>query len=65
MLNDYYSDSIGMMIMRMREEQGVSQQRLCCGICSQKMMSRYETWTNIPDRLSLNLILQRLGKSPD
>lgn len=65
MLNDYYSDSIGMMIMRMREEQGVSQQRLCCGICSQKMMSRYETWTNIPDRLSLNLILQRLGKLPD
>ena len=23
MLNDYYSDSIGMMIMRMREEQGL------------------------------------------
>lgn len=57
--------SIGNMILQMREEQGISQKALCEGICSQKMMSRYERWSTIPDRLSLNLILQRLGKSPE
>lgn len=65
MVSGNFTDSIGAMIMRMREEMGISQKRLCNGICSQKMMSRYELWTSIPDRLSLNLILQRLGKSPD
>ncbi len=60
-----FTYTIGQMIMNMREQQGITQQKLCNGICSQKMMSRYELWTCIPDRLSLNLLLQRLGKSPD
>ncbi|MDE7321839.1 MAG: helix-turn-helix transcriptional regulator [Lachnospiraceae bacterium] len=65
MVSGSFTYTIGEMIMNMREQQGITQQKLCNGICSQKMMSRYELWTCIPDRLSLNLILQRLGKSPD
>lgn len=60
-----FTYTIGQMIMNIREQQGITQEKVCNGICSQKMMSRYELWTCIPDRLSLNLILQRLGKSPD
>lgn len=65
MVGGNFTYTIGQMIMNIREQQGITQEKICNGICSQKMMSRYELWTCIPDRLSLNLILQRLGKSPD
>lgn len=65
MIGGSFTYTIGQMIMNIREQQGITQEKICNGICSQKMMSRYELWTCIPDRLSLNLILQRLGKSPD
>lgn len=65
MVGGSFTYTIGQMIMNIREQQGITQEKICNGICSQKMMSRYELWTCIPDRLSLNLILQRLGKSPD
>lgn len=44
-----FTYTIGQMIMNIREQQGITQEKICNGICSQKMMSRYELWTCIPD----------------
>ncbi len=57
------SYTLGDMITAMREERDIKQQDLCMGICSQKTMSRIELWTHMPDRLMLNLLLERLGKN--
>lgn len=48
-----------------REKRGISQERLCRGVCAVSALSRYENGERIPDRLLMNALIQRLGKSSD
>ena len=42
-----------------REKRGISQERLCRGVCAVSALSRYENGERIPD------LIERLGKSSD
>lgn len=48
-----------------REKRGISQERLCRGLCAVSALSRYENGERTPDRLLMNALIQRLGKSSD
>ena len=48
-----------------REKRGISQERLCRGVCAVSALSRYENGERIPDRLLMNTLIERLGKSSD
>ena len=48
-----------------REKQGISQERLCRGLCAVSALSRYENGERISDRLLMNTLIERLGKSSD
>ncbi len=52
---------IGVFLTRLREEAGVSQKELCEGICKLSAYSNYERDERVPDFLTLNLLLERLG----
>ena len=43
----------------------LNQQILCRGICDESMISRYLSGEREPDRITFNVLLQRLGVSPD
>lgn len=57
--------NIGKMIHTLRTHHQVSQERLAKGLCSIPSLSRFETCARIPDKLLLDALLQRLGKSSD
>lgn len=48
-----------------REKRGISQERLCRGVCAVSALSRYENGERISDRLLMNTLIERLGKSSD
>lgn len=52
---------IGVFLTRLREESGISQKDICEGICKLSTYSNYERDERVPDFLTLNLILERLG----
>ncbi len=52
------------MLQTIIEEEKVDKTILCKGLCSASAMSRYIYGESRPDRLLLNVLLQRLGKSP-
>lgn len=54
-----------LFLTKEREKQGISQERLCRGLCVVSALSRYENGERIPDRLLMNALIQRLGKSSD
>lgn len=54
-----------LFLTKEREKQGISQERLCRGLCAVSALSRYENGERIPDRLLMNALIQRLGKSSD
>ena len=54
-------DQIGGLIRQRREELGISQTRLCEGLCSCSTMSRIETGEQMPGFRLLMQILDRLG----
>ena len=54
-----------LLLTKEREKQGISQERLCRGLCAVSALSRYENGERIPDRLLMNALIQRLGKSSD
>ena len=56
---------ISELLYILRLEKDVGQKKLCWGLCSQGTYCRYETGERTPDRLLLNAIIQRLGKSAD
>lgn len=56
---------ISELLYILRLEKDVGQKKLCWGLCSQGTYCRYETGERTPDRLLLNAIVQRLGKSAD
>ena len=54
-----------LFLTKEREKQGISQERLCRGLCAVSALSRYENGERIPDRLLMNALIQRLGKSSE
>ena len=54
-----------LFLTKEREKQGISQERLCRGLCAVSALSRYENGERVPDRLLMNALIQRLGKSSD
>ena len=54
-----------LFLTKEREKQGISQERLCRGLCAVSALSRYENGERIPDRLLMNVLIQRLGKSSE
>lgn len=56
---------LGETIKKNREAQGLSQEKLCEGICSVPTLSRIENDGKIPSRDRATALLQRLGLSAD
>ena len=56
-------NSFGELLFRLRERKGVSQSRLCRGLCSVSALSRYERGERAPHMLLFNALMQRLGAS--
>ena len=52
---------IGQILTQMREKRQVSAKQLCEGICDASAYSNYEWRGRVPDFLTLNYILERLG----
>ncbi len=57
--------NIGKIIYTLRTCNNVSQEKLARGLCSVPALSRIEACERIPDKLLLDALMQRLGKSPD
>lgn len=57
--------NIGKIIYTLRTCNQISQEKLARGLCSVSALSRIEACDRIPDKLLLDALLQRLGKSPD
>ncbi len=57
--------NIGKIIYTLRTCNHISQEKLARGLCSVPALSRIEASERIPDKLLLDALLQRLGKSPD
>ncbi|MDE7327119.1 MAG: helix-turn-helix transcriptional regulator [Lachnospiraceae bacterium] len=55
----------GKMIRQLREEQNISLEKLARGFCSKQALSNMERGDVEMDKLLMDLILQRLGKSTD
>lgn len=55
----------GEIIFLLRTLENISQKELARGLCSISALSRIETSERMPDKLLLDALLQRLGKSPD
>lgn len=56
---------IGEILYKLRTQQKLGQEELCRGLCSTATLSRYELGERVPDRLLLNMLMQRLGKAAD
>ena len=54
--------SIGSTIRDLRVEEGLSQEELCFGICSVSNLSKIENETRVPNRVTFEALMQRLGK---
>lgn len=57
--------NIGEIVRVNREEQGISQEELCFGICSVSNLSRIENGTQIPSRATYEALMQRMGLPPE
>lgn len=57
--------NIGKIIYTLRTCNNISQEKLARGLCSVSALSRIEACERIPDKLLLDALIQRLGKSPD
>lgn len=58
-------NEIGKVIKRIREEEGVSQEKLTRGLCSRSALSKLEWEERCVEQWIIEAILQRLGKSSD
>ncbi len=56
---------IGRTLRLLRKRKKINQNMLCEGICSLAKLSRIENGAENPDKMLLDALLQRLGKSPD
>lgn len=67
MANEFESDNnkIGSAIYYFRENNYISQSKLCKGLCSVSTLSRIEAGERDVDSLLLEALLERLGKTPN
>lgn len=56
---------LGEVIKEIREEKDISRSQLCCGLCSETMLRKFEQGERMPELDLANALLSRLGKSPD
>lgn len=57
--------TIGAIIATLRYKKGYSRMKLCRGLCSAQMLMKIENDKADVDKFMLDMLLQRLGKSPD
>lgn len=57
--------TVGVIIWELREEQNIARGKLCRGLCTSQMLSLIEQDKCETDQYTLDILLQRLGKSPD
>lgn len=57
--------AIGTIIRELREEQNISREKLCAGICTAQTLKMMERNECEADKYTFDILLQRLGKSPD
>lgn len=57
--------NIGEILYLLREENHIEKDELCFGVCNKGTYYRYESGERVPDRLLLNVLLQRMGKNPE
>lgn len=57
--------TIGRIIEKLRQEKNYSRKKLCQGLCSTQMLIKIETNRSDVDKFMSDILLQRLGKSPD
>lgn len=53
------------ILTELRYKRGITQSKLCYGICSDSEYSRIESGQSLPDYFVLNSLFSRLGKSTD
>ncbi|MGN0505746.1 MAG: hypothetical protein ACI4FZ_04250 [Lachnospiraceae bacterium] len=56
---------IGKQIQILRKEHKISPKKLVRGLCSERTLNYIEEGKNLPDKLLADMLIQRLGKSPD
>ncbi len=56
---------IGSLLRYEREEKNISRERICQGLCAEPMLLKIEENKCETDKLLLDILFQRLGKSPD
>lgn len=57
--------TVGEIIWELREEQNIARGKLCRGLCTSQMLSLIEQDKCETDQYTLDILLQRLGKSPN
>lgn len=57
--------TIGRIIEKLRQEKNYSRKKLSQGLCSTQMLIKIETNKSDVDKFMSDILLQRLGKSPD
>ena len=56
-------NQLGKLVGEIRKEKGIRQLELCQGICSVSMLSRIEQGKKEPDKMLLEALFERLGKT--
>lgn len=60
-----FTEDIVLLLKKIRKEKKVAQEALSKGICSPQQISKLEQGKVVPDFFLLEILLQRLGKTPD
>lgn len=60
-----FTEDIVLVLKKVRKEKKVGQEALSKGICSPQQISKLEQGKVVPDFFLLEILLQRLGKTPD
>ena len=58
------NNTLGRILRENRENQKLSKQKLCRGLCTVMALSRYESDERIPDKFLMDALLERLGFQP-
>lgn len=56
---------MGELLLKVREERGVSQRELSSGLCTPRELSKIEMGERLPNTFLLDVLMSRLGKSAD
>ncbi|MDE7476724.1 MAG: helix-turn-helix transcriptional regulator, partial [Lachnospiraceae bacterium] len=57
--------TVGILLQQMRDEKKITRKQLADGICSKQVLAEVEANRYEADTLTLDIFMQRLGKSPD